>query len=272
MNNFINLNNVLQKLIIKGLRSSGYSTYSAERVYRRWYEDIFNYKKTTIFQKLWAQQRGFFSEAISDYCLTEKNYRNYLSDFDYFRMYPINGPYSKWIDDKLIIKYILRPFAGYLPEYYFQICNGEILQLSDCPDGFKQDILGIINLLKAKQCLAAKLTTGTLGKGFYKLAFENDKFLINNQLSNENEINELIVKWQTTLDEEFIITEYIQAHSELRKIWNEAPGALRIVVIRERNQSPRMIYAYKIFATKKTGTYDKCGGGRRLLFGRYSDR
>ncbi len=57
-----------------------------------------------------------------------------------------------------------------------------------------------------------------------------------------------------TLDEEFIITEYIQAHSELRKIWNEAPGALRIVVIRERNQSPRIIYAYKIFATKKTGT------------------
>ncbi len=109
------LKNIPRKLILRRLRELGYSSYSASTVLDKGFEDIFRNKKTTLSQKLWAQKRGFFSDSIKLYGLNDDNYLDYLSDFDYYWLHPINGAYSRWIDDKLTFKYILQPFSEYLP-------------------------------------------------------------------------------------------------------------------------------------------------------------
>jgi len=254
------IKSTLRKLIIRKLIFSGYSSYFAPIVYRRRNEDLFKNKKTTISQKIWAQKRGFFSDSISFYGLTDGNYSEYLSDFDYYRLHPINGPYSKWIDDKLTLRYILQPFAEYLPEYYYHIHNNEILRLSDCPEGFGQTIQDVINLLKEKRHLAAKLVSGSLGKGFYKLAFDGQDFFINNNISPEEEVRELIITWKQTENVGYLITEYLQASKDLRKIWSESPNTMRIMVIRERDQIPRIVLSYIEFGLESSGVIESVNG------------
>jgi len=253
MNIFSYIGSIPRKLVARGLVKSGYSAHYAAAFFDIWYEDIFKNKTTSLNKKVWAHRRGFFSRRIKNYGLTEDNYKDYLTDFDYLRLHPINGPYSRWIDDKLTIKYLLYPFSEYLPDYYYHICSGEILRLMDCPDGFEATIPDILALLKAKGCLAAKLISGARGQGFHKLAYIGHDFFINHQLSSQENVSELITMWQNNKNMEYILTEYISAHSTLEKISGDTPGTVRIVVIRGKDRHPEIVFSFIKFATKKSG-------------------
>ncbi len=243
-------------LLVRLMRSSFYNPNCAYQLFMMRYDDIFNNKLITFPQKLWAQKRGFLSDKISYLGLTDDNYTNYLSDFDYYQLHPINGTYSHWIDDKLTVKYLLQPFAEYLPEYYYHIYNGEILRLPDCPGGLDHSIQGIIDLLQSKCYLAAKPVSGSLGIGFYKLAYDGLNYFINDKHSSEPEIRELINTWMRTDRLEYLITEYLQAHRDLRKIWGDSPDTMRIMVIRERNHLPRIVASYIEFGRKSMGVIE----------------
>ena len=247
------MNKILRKLGVLALKRAGYSPYTANELFNKWYDDFFNYKKTTLTQKLWAYRRGFKSYEIPYYGLTEENYKDFVPGFDYLCLYPINGSYSHWIDDKLTTKYLLYPFSEYLPDYYFHIYCGEILRLVDCPEGFEASVQGIIGLLKARGSLAVKLTVGSYAIGFHKLAYENGSCYFNGQVTSEKELENLISRWLETENSQYLITEFLQAHSDLRKYWAEAPCTLRLMVKREKHQSPVIMLSFVHFATKQSG-------------------
>ncbi len=209
----------IRKLLAKILQLRGYSPYFADLAVKLRFDDLTKNKDTTLKQKIWAHKRGFLSNKVVMYGLTDENYRDYLPDFDYYRLHPINGAFSKWIDDKLTLKYILQPYSEYLPEYYFQIKGNEILRLTDCPAGIEGSIPGIINLLKEKQFLAAKLISGSYGEGFFKLAYLDNRFYQNNKLSSENEIELLLKEWLQKKFGGYLITEYVSTNSILGTIW-----------------------------------------------------
>ena len=98
---------------------------------------------------------------------------------------------------------MLQPYAEYLPEYYYHIYSREILHLPECPISLEQSIQGIFDLLKLKRFLAAKPVSGTLGKGFYKLAWNGENYLLNNKLSTEKEMRALIISWMETKNMEY---------------------------------------------------------------------
>ncbi len=251
----------VRKLLAKILQSRGYSPYFADLAVKLRYDDLIKNKNTTLKQKIWAHKRGFLSNKVVMYGLTDENYRDYLPDFDYYRLHPINGAFSKWIDDKLTMKYILQPYSEYLPEYYFQIKGNEILRLTDCPVGNEGSIPSIINLLKEKHILAAKLISGSYGEGFYKLAYIDHRFYQNNKLSSENEIELLLKEWLQKKFGGYLITEYVSTNSILGTIWGETPNRLRITIVRERNQPPKMVSSTLHFGTNKTGVIDHVTSG-----------
>ena len=239
----------------------GYSPYFADRVVKMRFDDFFRNKDTTLKQKIWAQRRGFFSDKIAFYGLTNENYRDYLSDFDYLKLHPINREYSQWIDDKLTMKYLLQPFAEFLPLYYYHICNQEILRLIDCPDGYGQSIKDIINLLKARQFLAAKKFAGSAGEGFIKLNFIDNIYLINNQISSESQVINMIDNWMQFKYGGYLITEYLHANDYLRNIWPDTSDTLRVTIARNYNQPTEIISALIRFGTKNTSVIDNALSG-----------
>ena len=67
----------------------------------------------------WAHRHGFCVESACAFGLNEDNIDDYLPDYDYFRVWPLNSWQRIWINDKLTLKYAL---AGtecdrFLPEY-----------------------------------------------------------------------------------------------------------------------------------------------------------
>lgn len=221
--------------------------------------DLFHNRDTTFRQKIWAYRRGFRSSKIIMYGLNDQNYTEYLSDYDYHRMQPINGIFRKWIDDKLTLKYILRPFNNNLPQYFYQLTNRQAgvtaIRLMDCPEQYSEKIDDVLKLLQAEGVLAAKLTAGQFGAGFYKISCLEKQYYINNRLTDENGMIEFL---QTL--HRYILTEYLSVHSDLAKI-SPNGSSVRILTVREEGRKPQIAGSFVRFSTVKSGLVDNISAG-----------
>jgi hypothetical protein len=247
---------VFKRVVLFIFSKYGYSTFAARKITKEIFDDLLKNKNTTFKQKLWAYRRGFLSDKIEAYGMTEENFKDYLSDFVYWNLHPINGIYSKWIDDKLTTKYILHPFNEYLPKYFLHINSGRIYCLPDCPLGIKENIDGIISLLIEQKNLALKLVAGSLGEGFYKLSVDSGSFYVNGKEVQES----IMLKFLKKLDG-YIVTEYLTSHEYVRKIYAGAPNTLRVMVINETGSNPILANAFMRFGTHYTGVVDNVSVG-----------
>ena len=175
------------------------------------------------------------------------------------RLHPLNGGYSQWIDDKLTMRYVFSAYAEYMPKYYFQISDGRVSKLMDCPESISviPDFSDVITLLKKEEVLVLKSLTGYGGAGFYKLSFTNDNIYINNILSTLSDIQLLLSSLKS-----YIVSEYVYGHQVLRKIYSVTPGTLRLMIIHDYPKEPKITGAFMQFGGKQTGMVDNaCAGG-----------
>ena len=117
------------KILSQAMKTRGYHPHFGVKVIEEVFQDIFFNRESNIREKIWAYKRGFLSTNIKKYGLTNENVHLYVSDFDYYRIYPINSQFRSWIDDKLTTRYILTPFKEYLPEHYYNLNNEKIIPL-----------------------------------------------------------------------------------------------------------------------------------------------
>ncbi|MFA5015603.1 MAG: sugar-transfer associated ATP-grasp domain-containing protein [Actinomycetota bacterium] len=248
----------IERKIIKCiLMKMGYSAYMSAELAKEIKEDLIE-TKVSVHKRMWAYNHGFLARRIHDYGLNESNYKDYENDFHYLKLHPIND-YSKWIDDKLTTRYMLYPFSEYLPKYYYELRNGNVHKLIDCPEELSADISSVIDLLNLKTNIALKQVSGTGGIGFYKLSKQEDRYLINNQMMNKDEIRIFIAGLN-----KYIVTEYLISHEYIRKIYSISPNTLRIIVAHNENENPIIIGSFFRFGTKSTGVVDNVDAGGML--------
>lgn len=245
----------LARLVYLFLRPLGFKGYSASLAFKSMKKDFLN-RNVPITTKLWAWRRGFTGTRVHTYGIDEFNNENHIPDFDYYKLHPINGRYSSWIDDKLTMKYILSPFNDYLPKYYFQIDDGEILKLMDCPEDVLPDIDGIINLLKRNGNLALKPLSGSLGAGFYKATYKEDVFYVNTKKISLHELKSILSNLNG-----YLVTEYIVAHDNIRKIYDVTPNTVRVQLIRDKNKESKIIGSFIRFGTEESGVLESPTAG-----------
>jgi hypothetical protein len=245
----------LIKLIYLIMRLFGFKSSSASLMINALLKDISN-KNIPFYTKLWAWKRGFTGFRVYAFGINESNYKSHMPDFGYYKLHPINGHCSKWIDDKLTMKYILAPFNEFLPKYYFQINDGEILRLIDCPNDIKPNVDGIIDILIREGNLALKLLSGSLGKGFYRLSFEKGIFKINTKEASLKEVKELIKKLNG-----YLISEYVIAHKVIRRVYDVTPNTLRVLMLRDKNKEPKITGSFMRFGTNKSGLLEIATAG-----------
>ena len=224
------------------------------------------------YKKDWANplrtfavhRKGF---TVSDWeilGLDNANCRAYLNSKDYFQAHPINGSYSKMIDDKMIIKYILSgtELSGNMPDYYYLIDeNGRLCALMDAPG--KPDNLApedVFNLLKEKQKLAIKLVAGSIGKGFYKAEYKDGKVFVNDAETAQEDFFGLISRCKN-----YIISEYLTVHPYLAEFWPGSTNTIRFLVGRV-NREWRMIKSFIRFGSKTTGVVENFNRGGALCY------
>ena len=242
---------IIRKIILKILLINGYTGFKAQLALEEIEEDLFKNNEVSLLKKIKLYKKGFISKFLKNYKLKdEKDLLIYLPKLKYYKIHPINGFYSKWIDDKLTIRYILDPFHDNLPKYYFQSINGEIIKLIDCPKIYSADISGFIHLLKDKGKIAAKLLYGTKRKGFYKISYIEDTFFINNKEVSEEDLKNMISSM-----ENYLMTEYITPYEDMHKIYPTISSSVRIIVINDE-EGFRITGSYISFGINKSGFVD----------------
>lgn len=244
-----------------------YTSWQARRkgfvgfMYRNWLRGLADDNKarcTTRKEKRWAHQRGFYSYRIRQYHLTEENYRYILSDYDYKRLRPLNCRYHHWLWDKQMLYDVLRPFRDYLPTYYCRLVlqNGRVSVIPydpACEIGSPEDIIA---LLRQKGKLALKPAVGSHGEGFCQLAFAEGNFLANGKKQSEEGIRNLLGELKDT----YIVSEYIEMHHDLKRIYDKVACTIRVMTIQNGTASP-IKNAYFRIGTSFTGNTDNLGSG-----------
>lgn len=182
-------------------------------------------------QKKWAMERGFFPGRILLYGLNDDNYQDYLPDWNYFMIHPLNHHFKIWVNDKLSLKYVLNSNGcqDTMPKYYLYIENdGKYTYLMDTPTEIKKDKDFIYNLLKKEKCLAMKPNSGTSGGlGFIKLELKDNELYENNKVINIDRYNQIISEMRN-----YIVTQYVKQHTQLAKIWGDSECTLRVIMFK----------------------------------------
>lgn len=185
-------------------------------------------------QKRWALERGFYPGRVVLYGLNEENCQDYVPDYNYFMLHPMNNHFLKWLD-KTTLKYVLNSNGceSTMPEYYVYVendqCGGRFTYLMDCPQDIPRDKDFLWNLLQQKKVLAMKPNSGTSGGlGFIKLEMKNDGLYENNKpidMARFAEIREAM--------RNYIVTEYCRQHEELAKVWPDSECTLRVIMCKD---------------------------------------
>ena len=251
---------VLNNIILHYLKGHGFSAYAIENITDRIIETISGYRSIPLKQRAFALRHGFFAEKIILYGLNEQNYKDYLSDLDYFWLHPLNGGFSHWIDDKLTLRYLLAPFSNYLPGYYYQLSTSGVAKLQDCPDEFSADERGILKLLRLKSEIAGKPLIGTAGLGFFKLSCHENLLYVNDTRVSEQELINLFSQWRLS-ETGYIITEYLHPHPDLGRIWSKTANSLRITVLRGSDNQAKIAYAFTRFGNSTSGVVENSVAG-----------
>ena len=183
----------------------------------------------------WALERGFYPGRVALYGLNEDNYQDYVPDFQYFMLHPMNNHFLKWLD-KTTLKYVLNSNGceSTMPAYYAYVENdGSFTYLMDVPADIPKNQDFLMNLLKQKGVLAMKPNSGTSGGlGFIKLELKEDGLFENNKPISMDRFVEIRDSMRN-----YIITEYAHQHSELAKVWPDSECTLRVIMAKNPKES-----------------------------------
>lgn len=210
----------------------------------------------------WAHSKGFLASSASHLSLSNDNLNNYVSDYDYYRIWPNDSWLMFWHNDKLSVKYFLNgtEYSHYLPEYYFYYLpygnnmNGGLRRLLDSPSE-AQDINAFIAALKEKHVFACKPNNGGRCVGFHKLSYLNNHFFIDDKETTEDDISNFVFEHPN-----YLYTEYIVAGCGMEKI-HPLIHTIRVLVINDSGNNPQVIGGYLRFPNESTGTANYVSNG-----------
>lgn len=189
----------------------------------------------------WAHEHGFFAECAYAYKLNESNYRDYLSDYNYYLIWPLNRWQKIWINDKLTLKYMLADtqYDSFMPEYYYYNAEGTMIPLINNP--YKDSnftFKTFSELLKEVGEMACKPCNGTTSLGFFKLSYENGLFYKDDTEIDYNDLEQLIISQNN-----YVFTEYLRPNKQFER-YSSKIHTLRLVVVNEDGCNPRIVGGY----------------------------
>ena len=219
-------------------------------------------KRRKIFS---IHKSGFSVNDWRSALLTKDNKDQYLSTIQYHKMHPLNGEYTKWIDDKLTMKYLCAgtPLDTYMTRYFFLIdAKGIIHKMCDCPQAFAQgpSAENVVSLLRSECELAFKLRSGSIGKGFYKAEYHDGSFYLNGSKFSEEDLIKKIKKLRDCL-----VVEYLKPHPDIAKFCPNVTNTIRYLSVKFDNRHV-MLKSFVRFGTKKSGYVENYNKGGILCY------
>ena len=198
----------------------------------------------------WAHAHGFLAESAYAYGLNENNYKDYFSDYDYFRLFPLNDWTKIWINDKLTLKYMLvgTEYESFMPRYYYYNTFRGLRTCCDAPNKDKAATAeDFIQLLSDCGEFACKPNNGSTSTGFFRAYLDGNNVVMNGQRIPFSQVEDELKKYPN-----YLFTEYIRPSAEFAA-YSPAIHTIRIVIVNESGYDPRIIGGYFRIPNKLSG-------------------
>lgn len=205
-----------------------------ERMARTWLAECQAERESGLFDEdelTEAHGNGFLATHLSAYDTKGHPLSSYMTDYDYYRLWPFNPWQRIWINDKLTLKYMLdgTRFGGAMPEYYYYTdsrCRLLPLLNLDKTEGF-------LAMLERRGAIACKPCNGSCSEGFFKLeACGGGGYLINGEPCSSDGIG-----WFLGSHPNYVFTEYLVPHRLLHRI-HPLIHTLRLVMVNPTEGDP----------------------------------
>lgn len=252
-----------RRAFTKTLYPAGMVFYQGLRYPHDVIEDLFCSNGIPLKRKIWGYTHGFLSYRMDLYPeLCKDNWQNYMTDFEYRWLRHINPKYRNWMEDKLTIKYLLADFNEFLPGYYFftscRAGENRVIPLMDSPEGVEASIEGILSLVREQGIMAFKPDEGSHGEGFYKVTYSTEEgFALNGEPATEERVADILRE----PGNQYLVSEYIELHPDLKKIYPGSVNTVRITVFKRDGVIPQVGNAYLRIGSERSGAVDNVVAG-----------
>ena len=147
---------IKREIFMRPFIREGYSRRMAASWYKYVKADIRNYGDLYTAEELAIIHRiVFLARSIEKYDLLNNPDCDYITDFEYIFIHPLNNSFSKWIDDIITTNRILNNFSQFNREVYFSIIERErkrrIFRVGS--EDKEYTVTDILALLKEKRVL-----------------------------------------------------------------------------------------------------------------------
>lgn len=189
----------------------------------------------------WAHDHGFLAESAYAYDLSEGNVADYLSDYDYYKVWPLNSWTRIWINDKLTLKYMLSntEFSDIMPKYYYYTTPAGLKKLIDTPN---QDQAPSIDefksVLESVGVFACKPCNGTTSLGFFKMSYKDEHYYVNEDELKPDDFESFLSKYPN-----YVFTEYLIPSKQFA-VFSSHIHTLRIVTLNRTGNDPVIVGGY----------------------------
>lgn len=189
------------------------------KLYRRW--------RWTNWGGVWNFIHGFKATTI-DFCgVNKKNYKDFISDFEFHKGHPWNGAYSGIIDNKIYLPFLFKDYGEYIPDFYYYKDEYGFLSLSNGACKCRINTKEFLNFLKMEKRLVLKHTYSEVGRGFLLLDYvDSNKYHVNDKDIDENDLIYLLDSLR-----DYVVQEYIVQHDAVAKINPSSLNTLRLLLV-----------------------------------------
>ena len=191
----------------------------------------------------WAHKNGFLAESACAYGLTDENKDDYLTDYDYWKLWPLNDWQRIWINDKLTLNamFMDSELQKYLPRYFYYTANGRILALQ-FTDG-TPTVEAMLAKLRQEGAFACKPCNGTEASGFHMMEYRDGQYLLDGQAKTAEEMAAAIAELPNYVFQEFIVP------SPQMAAINSRIHTIRVLAVNQTGSKPELMASYVRFAS-----------------------
>ncbi len=220
-------------------------------VWRHQYKvDLGIQSKWSLFEKIKYNRLGFTNEDYHNYDLKHRDYHEFISYRERWRLEDINGRFAYILGEKLLFERIFGRFIK-VPHIHCWVKKKSFIDLDT---GENVDLLSVLD---KEKCLIAKPTRSDGGGvGIHKIAAEDGRYSIDGKTVSAENLVRTAVTWN-----EAIFVDYIHQAEYAERIYPEATNTMRVVTAHRKDGSFEVILAFHRFGTERSKPVDNISSG-----------